>query len=120
MATTQRASIEDLYGVSGKAELVDGEIRKMPPTGYLPRFAASETLISLRVHERETKSGYAIGDNVGFSVNLPNRDSFSPDAAWYIGTPKGMKFLDGAPVFAVEVRSATDYGRAAEREIADK
>ena len=31
-----------------------------------------------------------------------------------------MKFLEGAPVFAVEVRSEEDYGPAAEREMADK
>src|SRR5215471_4019666 len=120
MATTQRATIEDLYSVRGKAELVNGEIHKMPPTGYLPGFAATEILISLRMHERETKSGYAIGDNVGFRVSLPNRDSFSPDAAWYTGNPSGMKFLEGAPIFAVEVRSDGDYGRVAERELADK
>ena len=29
-----------------------------------------------------------------------------------------MKFLEGAPVFAVEVRSENDYGAAAEREMA--
>lgn len=44
-------------------------------------------------------------DNVGFAVKLPDRDSFSPDAAFYIGKATGMKFLDGAPVFAAEVRS---------------
>jgi Uma2 family endonuclease len=120
MTTTHKATIEDLYRVRGKAELVDGEIIEMPPTGYLPGFAASEILISLRLHERATKSGYAIGDNVGFRVNLPNRQSFSPDAAWYIGQPTGMKFLEGAPVFAVEVRSEGDYGPTAEREMAEK
>jgi len=31
-----------------------------------------------------------------------------------------MKFLEGAPVFAAEVRSAGDYEEAAEREIAQK
>jgi Uma2 family endonuclease len=31
-----------------------------------------------------------------------------------------MKFLNGAPVFAVEVRSEGDYGLTAERAIADK
>ncbi len=31
-----------------------------------------------------------------------------------------MGFLEGAPVFAVEVRSENDYGRAAELEIAAK
>jgi Uma2 family endonuclease len=120
MTTAQKATIEDLYRVAGKAELVNGEILKMPPTGYLPGYAASEILISLRIHERATKSGYAIGDNVGFRVNLASRGSFSPDAAWYTGSPTGMKFLEGSPVFAVEVRSYGDYGPAAERDLADK
>ena len=31
-----------------------------------------------------------------------------------------MKFMQGAPVFAVEVRSENDYGPAAEREMAAK
>ena len=31
-----------------------------------------------------------------------------------------MKFFEGAPVFAVEVRSENDYGRRAEREMAKK
>ena len=53
-------------------------------------------------------------------VNLPNRRSFSPDAALYIGQPTGGKFLNGAPVFAAEVRSENDYGNAAEEEMAAK
>src|SRR3712207_7434649 len=32
----------------------------------------------------------------------------------------GMKFLEGAPVFAVEVRSEGDYGPAAEQAMAEK
>lgn len=31
-----------------------------------------------------------------------------------------MKFLEGAPVFAVEVRSENDYGRGAEKKMAEK
>jgi len=31
-----------------------------------------------------------------------------------------MRFLEGAPVFAVEVRSANDYGRTAEEQIRTK
>jgi hypothetical protein len=31
-----------------------------------------------------------------------------------------MRFCEGAPIFAVEVRSAYDYGPAAEREVATK
>jgi Uma2 family endonuclease len=51
---------------------------------------------------------------------LPNRQSFSPDAAWFTGELEGMKFLNGAPAFAVEVRSESDYGPAAERKLDEK
>jgi Uma2 family endonuclease len=53
-------------------------------------------------------------------VDLPNRKSFSPDAAFYTGPRSGMRFFEGAPVFAVEVRSEGDYGRKAEADIAAK
>ena len=63
--------------------------------------------------------GYAIPDNVAFTVNLPHRRSFAPDAAFYVGELR-MGFLEGAPRFAVEVRSESDYGPAAERRLARK
>jgi Uma2 family endonuclease len=64
--------------------------------------------------------GRAYPDNVGYKVDLPNRASFSPDASFYIGQSTGMRFLEGAPVFAVEVRSENDYGPNAEDAIAKK
>ena len=57
---------------------------------------------------------------MGFIVNLPNRRSFSPDAAFYKGPRTGGNFLDGCPVFAVEIRSKDDYGPRAEQAIALK
>jgi Uma2 family endonuclease len=122
MTTKTQATIEDLYKVPGnrKAEIVNGELVLMAPTGFLPNRVASMIHMSLFQHERKTKTGYAIADNAGFRVHLPDRESFSPDAAWYTGKPSGMEFLEGAPVFAVEVRSANDYSQRAEREMADK
>lgn len=116
------ATIADLARVAehGKAELIDGAIVEMSPTGFLPSYVAGEIYASLREYARRTKSGYAIGDNAGFVVDLPHRQSFSPDAAFYTGLPTGMRFLEGAPVFAVEVRSENDYGKKAERELAEK
>jgi Uma2 family endonuclease len=122
MITKTHASIEDLYKVpdNGKAEIVNGEIVIMSPTGAAPNYAAGEIFASLREYARKVKSGRAVTDNAGFKVNLPHRDSLSPDAAFYTGNPKGMKFFEGAPVFAAEVRSAGDYGPAAEQEIIRK
>ena len=118
MTTKIQATIEDLYHVpeNGKAEIIDGELVLMSPTGFLPSRASGEIYSSLRNHERKTKSGFAVPDNAGFIVNLPNRRSFSPDAAWFVGKPTGMKFVEGAPLFAVEVRSEEDDGPRAERK----
>ncbi len=119
---TREATIEDLYRVpeNGKAEIVNGELVLMPPTGGLPGRTGGEIFVSLREYERRTKQGYAIPDNVGFIVNLPNRRSFSPDVAFYIGEMVGLKFLEGAPILAVEIRSENDYGPKAEEAMADK
>lgn len=120
MTARAGATIEDLYHVSDKAEIVNGEIVLMSPTGFLPGYAGGEIFVSLRQHSRKIRAGIATPDNVGFRVYLSNRTSFSPDAAWYAGKATGMKFLEGAPAFAVEVRSESDYGPVAERDIADK
>jgi Uma2 family endonuclease len=118
--TKPRATIEDLYRVPGKAELVNGEIVHMPPTGEEPGYAGDGITVSLWNYAKETGKGRAVGDNKAFRVNLPNRGTFSPDAAFHIGPRTGMKFSEGAPVFAVEVRSEGDYGPKAEQEIAQK
>ncbi len=122
MSIKTQATIEDLYRVpdNGKAEIVNGKLRLMSPTGDLPSSAAGEIFVSLRDHARRTGTGRAYGDNAGFVVNLPNRKSFSPDAALYVGPRTGGKFLEGAPVFAVEVRSEGDYGPQAEQDMAAK
>ena len=122
MSTKTEATIEDLYRVpeNGKAEIVNGELILMSPTGGVPGRAGGTIYVNLRDYERRTKSGYAFPDNVGFIVNLPNRRSFSPDAAFYKGELKGGLFLEGAPVFAVEVRSEGDYGARAGRQLAQK
>jgi Uma2 family endonuclease len=91
----------------------------MSPTGDMPGRAGGSIYLRLRGVERHA-GGRAYPENVGFSVNLPNRKSFSPDVAFYVGKSSGMKFLEGAPVFAAEIRSENDYGKKAELEIEAK
>ena len=116
-----KATVEDLYRVPehGKAELINGEVVRLMPTGGIPSRASLNITISLRLHEQAHGGGIAVADNAGFIVNLPHRESFSPDAAWWTGAVT-MKFFDGAPAFAVEVRSEGDHGKTAEDEIAAK
>ena len=122
METTTDSLIEALYNVpeDGKAEIVNGGLLVMEPTGSLPSLSSGEIFVSLRAYAKETGTGYAFPDNAGFIVNLPNRRSFSPDTAYFIGELNGGKFLEGAPIFAVEVRSESDYGPAAEKKMAAK
>lgn len=114
--------VESLYRVpeNGKAEIVNGELLVMEPTGGAPSWAGGEIFAHLRAYAKKTGRGYAFPDNTGFLVNLPNRRSFSPDAAYYTGQIQGGKFLEGAPVFAVEVRSENDFGPTSERKMAAK
>lgn len=120
MSVKVEATIDDLLKVKQKAEIVNGEIILMSPKGSLPGYAGDEILSSLFEYSKRQKYGRAVGDNKTFIVNLPNRRSFSPDAAFYVGPDGGMKFYQGAPVFAVEVRSEGDYGPGAERQMSAK
>jgi Uma2 family endonuclease len=122
MATKPSATIEDLYRVAenGKAEIVDGKLVLMSPAGFLPSEAATVIAASLLAYQRQQGGGRAVGDNAGFLVDLPHRKSFSPDAAWYTGPVEGLKFAEGAPAFAAEVRSEGDYGPRAEEKLAAK
>ncbi|HEY6548592.1 MAG TPA: Uma2 family endonuclease [Vicinamibacteria bacterium] len=120
MATSAKATISDLYRVRQKAEIVGGEVVVMSPTGGLPSSAGGVVYFSLRQHQLRVGWGRAYPDGAGFIVDLPNRRSFSPDAAYHAATAATMKFVEGAPLFAVEVRSEEDYGPAAEKRMADK
>ena len=122
MTTKTEATLEDLYAVrdDGKAEIVNGELILLSPTGDKPGWAGDEIFANLRSYVRMTSFGRAVSDNKGFIANLPHRKSFSPDAAFYTGRPGGMKYFPDVPVFAAEIRSENDYGPKAEQEMADK
>jgi Uma2 family endonuclease len=121
---TQRreATTDDLYHVpeNGKAEIVHGELALLGPTEVGPGYAAGEVFVSLREYARSSRTGRAIGDNKAFIVALPHRKSFSSHAAFYTGAPAGMGFFQEAPVFAVEVRGADDYGATVDAQRAAK
>jgi Uma2 family endonuclease len=80
--------------------------------------------VSLRKHAKRTGVGAAYAGGAGFALDPPlanGRQSFSPDAAYRIEPrPQSMRFIPGAPTFAVEVRSENDYGPSAETKMAAK
>ncbi|MBC7805149.1 MAG: Uma2 family endonuclease [Akkermansiaceae bacterium] len=116
-------TLADLLRIAGKqkAEIVNGKVVLMSPTGIVPGRAGGRIYRSLAEYEDDFGGGYAVPDNVGFGVNLPNRKSFSPDAAFYTGElPDDGAYADGAPAFAAEVRSENDYGGAKDEAILQK
>ena len=118
------ATLDDLYSVEGKAELIAGRIVHYMATGSLPNQIAGDICISLRTHCRTTCIGVSSTDSMGFAVSelSSGRQSFSPDVSFYLGPLPAnvMRFIEGPPTFAVEVRSENDYGPAAERDMAAK
>jgi len=124
MATTIHwaATVDDLARVEGKAELVDGKIRKMSPSGYEHGILAGLIYRSLWTWCDRCAKGQVFTDSVGFLCDLPGRKSFSPDVAYYDGALPGnrKRFLPEPPAFAVEIRSESDYGPTAEIAMAAK
>ena len=116
--------IADLHRVKGRAELIGGRMVSLPPTGHRPSEIAAEIYVSLRNYARVTGNGRAYTDTLGYAVPelTSGRESFSPEASYYDGPPPAdeMDFVPGPPTFAAEVRSKSDYGPAAERDMADK
>ena len=112
--------VEQLMAFDSKAEIVNGEIVEMVASGDYPSYAGGRIFVSLFLHAQSTGEGRAVPDNAGFLCDLPNRKSFSPDAAFYVGESGEMGFFPSPPIFAVEVRSENDYGPAAERAMAQK
>ena len=66
----------------------------MSPAGGLHGRIALRIAAALLEYERRTGAGHAIGDNVGFVVDLPGRRSFSPDVAYHFGLV-GVDFISG-------------------------
>ena len=118
------ATLDDLYALDSKAELIAGRIVHLMATGHWPNIVAGRIFRRLADYADATGRGIAYTDNMGFAIaELANgRQSFSPDAAYYTGPlpARRMRFVTAAPDFAVEVRSEGDYGPAADEEIAAK
>jgi Uma2 family endonuclease len=117
-------TLDDLARETSKAELIGGMIVRPLPTGRRPNRVAGRVHRSLDEFAESTGRGEAYTDNMGFAIPaLPSgRQSFSPDASFFSGpfSSHPMRFIEGPPMFAVEVRSEGDYGPAAEAEMAAK
>ena len=122
----RRAVIADLFKVEHRAELIGGKIVLVAGTGDLPGVVALNVAVGLRTYAKARRVGVAYADNIIYALRPPlpgnERETFLPDASYYTG-PRPVNRMDpltGTPDLAVEVRSKGDYGRAAERDMADK
>ena len=114
----REATLEDLYRVEGKAELVDGRLILMSPSSPKHNNAAGNIYYSLKTHQRTRGGGTPYTDGVAFLA--PSGRVFSPDSAWHPAPLSRTRVVHGVPALAVEVRSEEDYGPAAERRMAAK
>jgi Uma2 family endonuclease len=124
-SVTQRAAtLDDLYRVDGKAELIAGRIVPLMATERRPSRVAARICRSLDDYAQATGKGEAYTASIGFAVAplASGRESFSPDASYFLGPfpLNEMRFLNGTPVFAVEVRSENDNGVMADAARASK
>ena len=99
-ATQSAATLDDLYRVKSKAELIAGRIIHLMATGYKPSRVASRIFRSVDDYAEATGRGQAFTDNTGFAVPVlsSGRESFSPDASYFLGPfpLNEMRFLEGA------------------------
>jgi Uma2 family endonuclease len=119
-----RATLEDLQGLEGKAELIGGKVVKFMGTGRRPSRTAARIFRKLDDYAETNRRGETYHDGMTFGVPelSSGRESFMPDISYYFGPfpANDMRWIDGPPTFAVEVRSEHDYGPAALIEQAAK
>jgi Uma2 family endonuclease len=119
-----RATLDDLQGLEGKAELIGGTVVKFLGTGRRPSLTAGRIYRKLDDYAETNRRGDAYHDGMTFGVPelSSGRESFMPDVSYYFGPfpVNEMRWIDGPPTFAVEVRSENDHGNAAEAEMAAK
>jgi Uma2 family endonuclease len=121
---TSLDTLADLAKVDGKAELIGGHIVRFMPTRRRPGRIAGRIYRSLDDYAERTKLGEAFPDNVGYAVPRlsSGRQSFAPDASFVRGPLTGdvMRFVNGPPTVAVEVRSESGQTERAEQDAVEK
>lgn len=121
---TASATLDDLLLEPGKAELIGGKIVPCMATGEEPSRVAFRIARNLADFAELRGAGQVHPDIIGYAVPMlrSGRESFSPDASFFSGPArhKSMRFIDGPPTFAVEVRSQGDYLPGAAMDMAHK
>jgi hypothetical protein len=79
------ATIADLRRTKLKAEIVNGELLVIGPSGGWAATAAGNIIFSLHLYEREFGGGETMMSRVAFIIDLPHRQSVCPDVSWFTG-----------------------------------
>src|SRR6266545_746869 len=129
MATKARVTAQDLWKLGEgdtRRELVNGEVREMPPTGGVHGRLASRIDRRLAEHVERHGGGEVLVGDVGFVLDLPHDPERvrAPDVAFVTTSrlPEGRLpegFLHGAPDLAVEVMSPSDSPVEVQQKVRD-
>ena len=99
--SSKRATVSDLHGVEGQAELIGGRIVRYPFLGCFPAQIVGSILDSLADYQERTGRGEPFSSTLAYVVpEMPSgRESFSPDASYSFGPfpQDGMKFPKEPP-----------------------
>ena len=94
------------------------------PHGRKPAHIATRILRNLAEYIEKLGRGEVYSDGIGYVVAelASRRQSFCPDVSYHDGPLPAdpMRFIEGAPAFAVEVRSESDYRHGADEALAAK
>jgi Uma2 family endonuclease len=116
----REATLEDLWEFEDPAELIDGRIVPMTPKDARPGKTANRIQRSLEEYQYERGGGEPISQSIGFIWEAVGSQYFIPDVFWWTGPVPDVGTLKGAPPFAAEIRSRSDYGPTAERAMTIK
>ncbi len=127
VATTQPVTAEDLLRMPDdgfRYELIQGELKKMPPAGYVHGESAMSIGISMGNHVKANGLGSVYAAETGFLLASNPDHVRAPDAAFVrrerreaVGDAPG--FFPGAPDLAIEVVSPNDRYAEVDEKVAD-
>lgn len=105
-------------------ELVRGELRTMPPSGFEHGEFTGEFDTSLRSHVRASRLGRVVAGETGFKLTQDPDTVRAPDIAFVsnerlAGLGRVRGYFPGAPDLAVEVISPHDLYTEVEEKIAE-
>lgn len=100
----------------------EGDVMIMPPTGSETGDRNAEITMQLRIWAKNDKQGKSYDSSTGFK--LPNGATVSPDASWALkeriekfSAKEREKFLPLCPDFVLELRSAADSLKGAQKKM---